>query len=72
MQNHNGDIQVAFEPSTRTAFVKSDSTKVGETDTRKDTFMQYKLHVSQWNRSLVRGQVRLVWATSSHNSTESK
>ena len=34
-KNHNGDIKVAISPSTRTASVESDSTKVGETDTRQ-------------------------------------
>jgi hypothetical protein len=31
-----------------------------------------KLHVSRWNRSHVRGHVKLVWATSSHNTAESR
>ena len=34
--------------------------------------MQNKLHVSQWNRSHVRGHVKLVQAASSHNAAESK
>ena len=54
------------------AAVKFDSTKVGETDTRQPPFMQNRLCVSWWNRSHVRGHVRLVQAASSHDTTESK
>ena len=70
-KNHNGDIKVAISPSTRTASVESDSTKVGETDTRQPSYAT-KLHVSRWNRSLVSVRVRLVRAASSHSTAESR
>ena len=61
-----------FNLQQEPAAVKFDSTKVGEIDTRQPPFMQNKLHASRWNRSHVRGHVRLARAASSHNSAESK
>jgi hypothetical protein len=60
-----------YLPFIRTLFVESDPTKVGETDTRQPPLCN-KLHVSRWNRSHVRGHVKLVRAASSHNIAESR
>ena len=64
-------MKIAIQPYTRTAFVESNSTMVGETDTRQPSLCN-KLHVCRWNRSHVRGHVKLVRAASSHNTAESR
>ena len=51
--------KLLFNLAARTASIKSNSTKVEETDTRQLSLCN-KLHVSRWNRSLVSVRVRLV------------
>ena len=55
----------------RTAVVKSDLTIVGETDTRQPLYA-IQVTCQARNRSLVRGQVKLVRAASSHYTAKSK
>ena len=70
-KNHNGDTQIAIQPSQGPPFSNPIQLK-WERQTPASHLYATKSHVSWWNRSLISVRVMLVRAASSHNTVESR